>query len=213
MNLIKINLLPYRELLAQKQKKQFQQIMLFGAITGLIASGLIWTALEGAISNQNSRNESLQAGIKQLDAELEKIKNLNEQKRNFLARKQKVEELDIKRFEAARVFDTFDQIAPEGTYLTSLTLDNKDKNAKNNTGNNYLLNGKAISDNKIALLMKALPSTGMLEQPELKSIKKSNDAQDFVLASKIVEKKISSEPASTATVAQKNASEPAKGNK
>lgn len=191
MNLIKINLLPYRELLEQKQKKQFQQLMLLGAIAGLAASGLIWSMLAGAVSNQNSRNQSLQAGITQLDNELAEIKTLNEQKHNFLARKQKVEELEVKRFEGARVLDTLDQITPEGTYIVSLVPNTQGQTAESTTGNrSYVINGKAISDNKVALFMTALPSTGVFEQPELISIKKADDAQDFILNSSLVEQKM-----------------------
>lgn len=193
MNLIKINLLPYREIREQKQKKQFQQIMLLGGLAGLLLSGAIWAALEGAISNQNSRNESLEAGIKQLDKELSEIKTLNEQKRNFLARKQKVEELDVKRFEGARVLDTLDQITPEGTHLVSLAPNTTGNTNATATGNNaYILNGKAVSDNKVALFMTGLPSTGIFDQAELQSIKKGEDAQEFSLASKLVEQKIAS---------------------
>lgn len=210
MNLIKINLLPYRQLHEQQQKKQFQQIMLLGAIVGIALAGLIYTALAGAISNQNSRNESLEAGIKQLDGELAEIKKLNEQKRNFLARKQKVEELDVKRFEGARVIDTLDQITPEGTYLVSLVSDTKaNKNAA--MGNNaYIINGKAISDNKVALFMTALPSTGVFEQPELLSIKKGDDAQEFSLSAKLVEQKIAASEVTGTTV---SASQPMEGGK
>lgn len=186
MNLIKINLLPYRELREQKQKKQFQQLMLLGGLAGLILSGVVWSLLEGAVSNQNSRNQSLEAGVAQLDADLAKIKTLNEQKKNFLARKQKVEELDIKRFDGARILDTLNQVTPEGTYLISI-------GSEDNKENNYVINGKAISDNKVALLMTALPSTGMLEQPELRSIKKGDDSQEFILATKLVEQKIASD--------------------
>lgn len=36
MNLIKINLLPYREIQEQKQKKQFQNLSVLGALVGLV---------------------------------------------------------------------------------------------------------------------------------------------------------------------------------
>lgn len=192
MNLIKINLLPYREIREQKQKKQFQHIMLLGGAIGLLLSGLIWSALEGAISNQNSRNESLEAGIKQLDKELAEIKTLNEQKRNFLARKQKVEELDVKRFEGARVLDTLDQVTPEGTHLVSLAPNSTGKTNSATGNNSYIIGGKAVSDNKVALFMTGLPSTGIFDQPELQNIKKGEDAQEFSLSSNLVEQKIAS---------------------
>lgn len=105
MNLIKINLLPYREIEAQNKKKAFERLLILGALVGLALAALVYFSLSSAISLQNGRNESLEAGIQQLDNELKEIKGLQERKRQFLARKQKIEELDIKRFEGARILD------------------------------------------------------------------------------------------------------------
>ena len=186
MNLIKINLLPYREMEEQKKKKQFQTIMVIGAAAGLVAAGLIYSSLAGMILNQQGRNESLQAGIATLDKELEEVKTLNEQKRNFLERRQRIAELDNKRFEGARIIDTLNQLVPDGAYLLSLTGDA----SKNLVSNQYAITGKAISDNKVAVLMTALPSTGIFEQPELVKIEKTDDGQQFILNALLLEQKV-----------------------
>lgn len=186
MNLIKINLLPYREMEEQKKKKQFQTIMVIGAAAGLVAAGLIYSSLAGMILNQQGRNESLQAGIATLDKELEEIKTLNEQKRNFLERRQRIAELDNKRFEGARIIDTLNQLVPDGAYLLSL----KGDASKNLVSNKYSITGKAISDNKVAVLMTALPSTGIFEQPELVKIEKTDDGQQFILNALLLEQKV-----------------------
>ena len=189
MNLIKINLLPYRELQLQQQKKSFEQLMVLGALAGIGLAALIYMVLSGAIATQNSRNESLEAGIKTLDAEIAEVKELQERKRQFLARKQKIEELDVKRFEGARVLDTLDQVDPEGAYITALEVNKKNsRNSKENR--TYTISGRAVSDNKVALLMTALPSTGVFDQPELLSIKKGDGAQEFSLQAVLVEQKL-----------------------
>ncbi|MDO4434173.1 MAG: PilN domain-containing protein [Alysiella sp.] len=188
MNLIKINLLPYRELQEQKRKKQFQSLMLFGALAGIGIAAAIYVGLVGIIEHQNSRNEALQSGIAELDKQIAEIKKLNEQKRNFLARKQKVEELDIKRFEGARMLDTLNQIVPEGSYLISLEPVSQSQNA---TGTSeYILTGRAVSDNKVALFMNALPSTGIFDLPRLNGIKKVDDAQEFAVTTKLIEQQL-----------------------
>lgn len=184
MKLIRINLLPYREIREQKQKKQFQIIIASGAIIGIVLAGLVYFALDSMIDEQNSRNSTLETGIQQLDRELEEIKHLNEQKRNLLARKQKVEELDVKRFEGARIIDTLDQLTPEGTYLVSV-----DPASGNRSSDTYAINGKALSNNKVAVLMDSLPSTGIFDKPELVNIKKGNDAQEFSLRVQVLESK------------------------
>ena len=74
MNLIKINLLPYRELQLQKQKKSFERLMLLGALAGIGLAALTYAVLSGAIATQNSRNKSLEAGIQTLNAEIAEVK-------------------------------------------------------------------------------------------------------------------------------------------
>ena len=186
MNLIKINLFPYREILEQKQKKQFQLVMAFGVIAGGVAAFLIWGALAALITNQESRNEELNAGIKELDAQIVKVKDLQAQKQSFLERKQKVEELDNKRFEGARIVDTVNQLVPDGAYLTSIqNIGGSDANISNT----YTLVGKAISDNKVAMFMTALPSTGVFDTPKLDSINKTDNGQEFKITANLLEQK------------------------
>ena len=186
MNLIKINLLPYREILEQKQKKQFQLVMAFGVIAGGVAAFLIWGALAALITNQESRNEELNAGIKELDVQIVRVKDLQAQKQSFLERKQKVEELDNKRFEGARIVDTVNQLVPDGAYLTSIqNIGGSDANISNT----YTLVGKAISDNKVAMFMTALPSTGVFDTPKLDSINKTANGQEFKITANLLEQK------------------------
>ena len=186
MNLIKINLLPYREILEQKQKKRFQFVMLFGVAAGGVAAFLVWGALAGLITNQESRNEELNAGIKELDAQIVKVKDLQAQKQSFLERKQKVEELDNKRFEGARIVDTVNQLVPDGAYLTSIQNIGGSDAVISNT---YTLVGKAISDNKVAMFMTALPSTGVFDTPKLDSINKTDNGQEFKITANLLEQK------------------------
>ena len=169
MNLIKINLLPYREILEQKQKKQFQLVMAFGVIAGGVAAFLIWGALAALITNQESRNEELNAGIKELDAQIVKV-----------------EELDNKRFEGARIVDTVNQLVPDGAYLTSIQNIGGSDAVISNT---YTLVGKAISDNKVAMFMTALPSTGVFDTPKLDSINKTDNGQEFKITANLLEQK------------------------
>ena len=186
MNLIKINLLPYREILEQKQKKRFQLVMTGGVIAGGVAAFLIWGALAALVANQESRNEELNAGIKELDAQIVKVRELQAQKQSFLERKQKVEELDNKRFEGARIVDTVNQLVPDGAYLTSIQNIGGSDAVISNT---YTLVGKAISDNKVAMFMTALPSTGVFDTPKLDSINKTDNGQEFKITANLLEQK------------------------
>ena len=168
----KINLLPYREEIKQRKKQQFNILMLSALLVGVGLSVLACVSINSAISNQESRNQFLETEISKLDTDLGEIKKLQQEKENFLAKKQKVEELQEKRSQAAYIIDTLNVLTPENTYLTAV-------NAENPT--TYTITGRAMSDNKIAMLMRALPSTGVFSQPELLSIKKNDNYQEFTL--------------------------------
>ena len=168
----KINLLPYREEIKQRKKQQFNILMLSALLVGVGLSVLAYVSINSAISNQESRNQFLETEISKLDTDLGEIKKLQQEKENFLAKKQKVEELQEKRSQEAYIIDTLNVLTPENTYLTAV-------NAENPT--TYTITGRAMSDNKIAMLMRALPSTGVFSQPELLSIKKNDNYQEFTL--------------------------------
>lgn len=194
MNLIKINLLPYREEREAKQKQQFQVIMAVGFIAGLLACGAVYMAFEEMVSGQEARNASLQTGIDELKKQLDTIQTLENDKQRFLERKRKVEELDYKRFDGARIVDSLNQVVPEGSHLTALKTEGNDDSQIART---YLIEGRAISDNKVAVLMAALPSTGVFDLPELVEIQKEEDAQKFVLKSNLVDQAMLAQLAAT----------------
>lgn len=172
IELSKINLLPYREEIKQRKKQKFKTLMLLALLIGLGLAALTYLVISSAISNQEGRNNFLETEIKRLDKDLGEIKKLQQEKENFLAKKQKVEELQEKRSQAAYIIDTLNVQTPDNTYLTSIQADSP-------TG--YTITGRASSDNKIAMFMRALPSTGLFSQPELLSIKKIDNYQEFTL--------------------------------
>ena len=161
--LIKINLLPYREEIKQRKRQQFKILMLSSLLIGIGLSAIAYLAINSAISDQESRNAFLEAEIIKLDNDLGEIKKLQQEKENFLAKKQKVEELQEKRSQAAYIIDSLNVVIPDNTYITSLDAENP---------TSYKITGRAISDNKIAMFMRSLPSTGIFTQPELLEIKK-----------------------------------------
>ena len=87
--LIKINLLPYREEIKQRKRQQFKILMLSSLLIGVGLSAIAYLAINNAISDQESRNAFLEAEITKLDNDLGEIKKLQQEKENFLAKKQK----------------------------------------------------------------------------------------------------------------------------
>ena len=176
IELTRINLLPYREEIKQRKQQQFKILMLGAFAVGLGLAAATYLGIDSAISNQEGRNNFLQTEIVRLDRELGEIDKLQQEKEAFLAKKLKVEELQEKRYQAAYILDSLNTLTPDNTYLTALEAESP---------TSYKISGHAISDNKIAVMMRSLPSTGIFLQPELLSIKKVDNYQEFTLKSSI----------------------------
>ena len=176
IELTRINLLPYREEIKQRKQQQFKVLMLGAFVVGLGLAAATYLGIDNAISNQEGRNNFLQTEIDRLDRELGEIDKLQQEKEAFLAKKLKVEELQEKRYQTAYILDSLNTLTPDNTYLTALEAESP---------TSYKISGHAISDNKIAVMMRSLPSTGIFLQPELLSIKKVDNYQEFTLKSSI----------------------------
>lgn len=176
IELTRINLLPYREEIKRRKQQQFKILMLGAFAVGLGLAAATYLGIDSAISNQEGRNNFLQTEIDRLDRELGEIDKLQQEKEAFLAKKLKVEELQEKRYQAAYILDSLNALTPDNTYLTALEAESP---------TSYKISGHAISDNKIAVMMRSLPSTGIFLQPELLSIKKVDNYQEFTLKSSI----------------------------
>ena len=202
--LIQLNMLPYREEQDKQKKAQFTRLMVFSGLVGVGLLVLTYVSLSGMILNQESRNQQLTDGIAQLDIQIKEVETLEAEKRDFLARKSKVEELENKRFEAARMIDSLNTVAPEGVYLTGIRA--KDVNT-------YTLSGKATSDSKIADFMRVIPSTNVFGQPSLDSINKVESVQEFELTVAVsASAPMNSDSANIAPVVMPSESDSAAGN-
>ncbi|HFC0057277.1 TPA: PilN domain-containing protein [Neisseria gonorrhoeae] len=171
-NLIKINLLPYREEMNKRKQQQFKTLMYGAVLTGVAAVAATYLFIDNMINKQSEKNTLLEISIAHLDTELSKIQKLKQEKDAFLIKKNKIGELQIKRLQAAKILDSLNEAVPGSTYLTSLDAV---------TADSYRLSGRTSSDNRVAAMMRAMPNTGIFKQPELLSIKKNNSHQEFTL--------------------------------
>ena len=201
--LIQLNMLPYREEQDKQKKAKFTRFMIFSGLFGVGLLIFTYVSLSGLILNQESRNQQLTAGIEQLNIQIKEVETLEAEKRDFLARKAKVEELENKRFEAARMIDSLNTVAPEGVYLTGIKA--KDVST-------YTLSGKATSDSKIADFMRVIPSTNVFGQPSLDSINKVESVQEFELTVAVASVPMSGDSINIAPVAMLSESASAASN-
>lgn len=153
----RINLLPWREELRQKRKKEFITAV-FGAILmgGLLAYGYKLT-VQGWTSAQNSRNQILRAEIAELDKQIEEIDGLENQKERLIARMQIIDQLQRSRPEVVHLFDELVDTLPEGVYLTEIKQSN----------NRIELVGSAQSSTRVSALMRNIDDSSWLRNPAL----------------------------------------------
>src|SRR5262245_15317770 len=117
----RINLLPWRDELRQKRKKEFFLAILAAILVG---AGLTFgTKLfyQGLIKNQEDRNDMLRTEIALLDEQIEEIEGFEAQKDRLLERMQIIEELQVLRPEAVHLMDEIVTVLPTGLHLTEIT--------------------------------------------------------------------------------------------
>lgn len=159
--MIRVNLLPHREIRRRRQQRQF--FIMFGVVLaiGVTIWFLVHTSLSSRYEDQLSRNSFLQAEIVKLDKEIEDIKKLKEMTASLLARKKVVETLQGNRAEVVHLLDELTRQLPDGVYLKSLKQ----------TGNRVTINGYTQSQARVSTLMRNLDASPYLESANLIEIK------------------------------------------
>jgi type IV pilus assembly protein PilN len=117
--MIRINLLPHRELARASRRRQFTVLLGVAVASGLVAVILGHAVIAAQQSNQDARNAFLTQEIAKLDSQIGEIKKIREQTQALLARKQVVETLQSNRTEVVHLFDQMIRLLPEGLYLKS----------------------------------------------------------------------------------------------
>lgn len=159
--MIRINLLPHREIRRKQQQQQF--FVLLGGMAGIGAA--VWfavhTYLGDQYTEQEGRNKYLQEEIAKLDKQIEEIKKLREQIASLLARKKVVEALQANRAEVVHLLDQLVRQLPDGVYLKGVKQ----------TGGKVTIMGYTQSQARVSTLMRNLESSAYLESPGLVEIR------------------------------------------
>lgn len=159
--MIRINLLPHRELKRAARRRQFN-FMLGAALAGAIGVAVVGqTLISARQANQDARNRFLEQEVTKLDTQIGEIKKIREQTQALLERKQVVETLQSNRTEVVHLFDEMIRQLPEGLYLKSIKQ----------TGGNIQLQGYTQSSARVSSLMRNLDASPWFEDPRLVEIK------------------------------------------
>jgi type IV pilus assembly protein PilN len=158
--MMRINLLPHRQLKRAERQRQFGLMALMSAVAAAAVVFTGWTFLGAQKDSQLERNGRLETAISSLDKQITDIKDLKDQISNVLERKRVVENLQTNRSQSVVILDEITRQLPEGLYLKSIKQ----------TGNLITLEGVADTNARVATLVRNLGVSNWLESPNLVEI-------------------------------------------
>jgi len=176
--MIRINLLPHRELKRAARRRQFNLLFGIAVAAGVIAVVLGHSVIAARQSAQDARNAFLQQEIAKLDGQIGEIKKIREQTQALLERKQVVETLQSNRTEVVHLFDQMIRVLPDGLYLKAFKQ----------AGDIITISGYTQSSARVSTLMRNLDDSPWFEAANLVEIKSATvnnlRANEFVLTVK-----------------------------
>lgn len=176
--MIRINLLPHRELARASRRRQFTVLLGVAVAAGVVTVVLGHAVIAAQQSNQDARNAFLTQEITKLDSQIGEIKKIREQTQALLARKQVVETLQSNRTEVVHLFDQMIRLLPQGLYLKSFKQ----------AGDVVTITGYTQSSARVSTLMRSLDDSPWFESAGLVEIKAATvnnlRANEFVLTVK-----------------------------
>lgn len=159
--MIRVNLLPHRELKREAKQREFNFFLGFAAIAGIATILLGSTFISNQTDNQIARNARLDTEIAKLDEEISTIKDLKTQIRLMLERKRVVENLQTNRNQSVVILDELSRQLPDGMFFKSIKQQ----------GSRITLAGIADTNARVATMVRNLDSSNWLNTPSLVEIK------------------------------------------
>ncbi len=159
--MIRVNLLPHRQIRREAKQREFGLMALFSAVAACTILFVAYTVINSKVESQLERNQRLNNAITKLDKEIADIKDLREQISAMLERKQVVENLQTNRSQAVIVFDELSRQMPEGMYLKSIKQE----------GKVITIEGVADTNARVATLVRNFNQSNWMESPILIEIK------------------------------------------
>lgn len=171
----RINLLPWRELLRKEREREFYSIAGGAAVLMLLVIVYVHFHMSGVIEEQNGRNAYLDGQIKKVEEQIKKIKSLETEKAQLLARMKVIEELQGQRPQMVHLFDELVKALPDGVYFTSIKQE----------GVSVVIEGIAQSNARVSAFMRNIDASHWLAEPRLNVIQ-AMDSKDGQKGSKFI---------------------------
>ena len=145
----KINLLPWRDELRQKRKKEFIAVCCGVALLGVLIVGCSWFFFDQRLDDQLQANQLIITTNQDLDKQLKSLDGLQEQRNQVIERMKLIQGLQSQRPAVVRLVDELVRVTPANLFLTKFTR----------TGDLFTFEGKADSPNTVAEFLRNLEAS------------------------------------------------------
>jgi type IV pilus assembly protein PilN len=159
--MVRINLLPHRQIKREERKREFNMMLAGTAILGIALVFLGHSYISSQVESQTERNTRMEKAIADLDGQISEIKDLKNKISDVLDRKQVVENLQTNRAQAVVLLDELSRKLPEGIYLRGI----------HEQGNLITIDGVADTNARVATMVRNYSSSEFLQSPNLVEIK------------------------------------------
>lgn len=182
-----INLLPWRELRREREKKRFTGYLVSTFVMALLLVLVVNYHFDKKIDEQTTLNRRLETEITEFKKQIAVIQNLKTLREGLIARMDIVQNLQATRTLTVRLFDELIHILPDGVYV----------NRMERVKNKITLLGYTESNSNISRMMFNIESSQWIQSPQLTEIKKTtkdghDDASsEFILSFILKPKKAS----------------------
>ncbi|MDX1609146.1 MAG: PilN domain-containing protein [Halofilum sp. (in: g-proteobacteria)] len=156
----RINLLPWREERRRQLTQEFARQAVLAVILAGVVGGYGWYHARGLVEYQQERNQYLEEQIAVLQNEIKEIRNLEQTRRQLLARMNIIQRLQQRRPQVVHLFFEIADTLPDGVFLTELEQN----------GDNLTIKGRAESNARVSAYMRNLDASPWLKDPRLEVI-------------------------------------------
>ncbi len=156
--MIRLNLLPHREMRREKRKRDFYGVVGLTSILALAGIAAVWLLFTKQLDTQMVRNRYIENKNAELNKDIAEIKTLEVEVAALKARQKAVEDLQSDRTIPVHLLDELVKHTPEGIFV---------KSYKQETGKITLM-GVAQTNEKVSEFLRNLAyQTAWLEKPQL----------------------------------------------
>lgn len=169
----KINLLPWRDALREKRKKEFIAYCVGAALVGVLAVALAWFFYSQKLEDQEQANQLVVSTNQNLDVQLKSLEGLQEQRNAIVERMKLIQGLQGQRPVAVRLVDEMVRVTPSNMYITKFVR----------TGDKFTIEGKAESPNTVAEFLRNLEASAWYRNAFMNSFLVAEEKKDKALSS------------------------------